>query len=53
VNESIKIGDDVYIMVVDIRGDKVRLGIEAPLDVSINRMELLKDRDEPETKDGV
>ena len=39
-NESIQIGGDITIVVVDIRGDKVRLGIEAPRDTSIHRGEL-------------
>ena len=50
-NESIKIGDNIYIMVVDIRGDKVRLGIEAPADVAVYRMELLKDQADDDKKD--
>jgi carbon storage regulator len=39
-DERIIIGDDVVVTVVDIRGDKVRLGIEAPQDVSIHREEV-------------
>ncbi len=39
-NESIVIDDRIVITVVDIRGDKVRLGIEAPRDVSIHRSEI-------------
>jgi len=34
------IGDDIEITVVDIRGDKIRLGIEAPLDVAVHRKEV-------------
>lgn len=34
------IGDDVTITVVDIRGDKVRLGIEAPKDIPVHRQEV-------------
>jgi carbon storage regulator len=34
------IGDDVTITVVDIRGDKVRLGIDAPRDVPVHRREV-------------
>jgi len=37
---TIMIGDDVQITIVDIRGDKVRLGIEAPPDVVVLRDEL-------------
>lgn len=39
-NESIMIGNGVKITIVDIRGDKVRLGIEAPSDVPVHRMEV-------------
>ena len=39
-NESILIGDDVDITVIDIRGDKVRLGIKAPRDVTVHRKEV-------------
>lgn len=39
-NESIVIGDDVTIMVVEIRGDKVRLGVEAPKEVPVHRREV-------------
>lgn len=38
--ETIMIGDDVVVTVVDIRGDKVRLGFEAPKDVTIHRREV-------------
>jgi len=41
-NEKIVIGDDIEIMVVEIRGDKVRLGINAPEKVSIHREEIYK-----------
>lgn len=39
-DESIIIGDNVVITVVDIRGDKVRLGIEAPKEVPVHRQEV-------------
>jgi len=39
-DESIMIGDDVEIVIVDIRGDKVRLGITAPKEVSVHRKEI-------------
>lgn len=39
-DESIIIGDNIVITVVDIRGDKVRLGIEAPRDVPVHRKEV-------------
>lgn len=39
-DESIMIGDDVVITIVDIRGDKVRLGIQAPAEVPVHRQEV-------------
>lgn len=39
-DEKIVIGDNISIMVVEIRGDKVRLGIEAPRDISVHRREV-------------
>lgn len=39
-DESIIIGDDIVITVVDIRGDKVRLGIEAPKTMPVHRSEV-------------
>jgi carbon storage regulator len=39
-DESIIIGDNVQITVVDIRGDKVRLGIIAPPEISVHRKEV-------------
>jgi len=39
-DESIVIGDDVEITVVDVRGDKVRLGITAPKSIPVHRREV-------------
>lgn len=39
-DESIMIGDDIVITIVDIRGDKVRLGIDAPQEVPVHRQEV-------------
>ena len=39
-NESIVINDNIIITVVEIRGDKVRLGFDAPKDVPIHRQEV-------------
>ncbi|RMG35664.1 MAG: carbon storage regulator [Planctomycetota bacterium] len=39
-DEKIMIGDSISIMVVEIRGDKVRLGIEAPREISVHRSEV-------------
>ncbi len=40
--ESIKIGDDITLVFYDVQGDRVRIGIDAPKDVSIVRCELLQ-----------
>ncbi|MBN1505778.1 MAG: carbon storage regulator CsrA [Sedimentisphaerales bacterium] len=39
-DESIMIGDDVEITIVDVRGDKVRLGITAPKHIPVHRREI-------------
>ncbi len=39
-DESIMIGDDVEIIIVDVRGDKVRLGITAPKEIPVHRREI-------------
>ncbi|MCH8146473.1 MAG: carbon storage regulator CsrA [Planctomycetes bacterium] len=39
-DETIMIGDDVQITIVDIRGDKVRLGISAPRHIQVHRKEV-------------
>jgi carbon storage regulator len=39
-DETIMIGDDIQITIVDIRGDKVRLGISAPTRIAVHRKEV-------------
>ena len=39
-NESIVVNDSIVITVIEIRGDKVRLGIDAPREVPIHRSEV-------------
>ncbi len=41
-NESIVINNDITIVVVEIRGDKVRLGVEAPKEVPVHRREVFE-----------
>ena len=41
-DESIVINNDIRIVVVEIRGDKVRLGVEAPKDVPVHRREVFE-----------
>lgn len=40
-NESVVINDQIVVTVLEVRGDKVRLGIQAPRDVPIHRSEIL------------
>ena len=54
-DESIMIGDDVEIIIVDVRGDKVRLGITAPKSIPVHRREIYdaiqrekKEKEEPQ-----
>jgi carbon storage regulator len=39
-DESIMIGDNIVVTIVDIRGDKVRLGINAPTEIPVHRREI-------------
>jgi len=53
-NESIVINDDITIVVVEIRGDKVRLGVEAPKEVPVHRREVfdaIRRNDTPVSQD--
>ncbi|APZ90561.1 carbon storage regulator CsrA [Fuerstiella marisgermanici] len=39
-DETIVIGDSIRITIVEVRGDKVRIGIDAPRDVTVHRQEI-------------
>jgi carbon storage regulator len=43
VGESVVVGDDVTITVLEVRGDVVRIGIDAPRSVAVHRAELLEE----------
>jgi carbon storage regulator len=45
INEKIYIGDDVVIQVVSVRGDKVKIGVEAPADIKVMRAELVDEQE--------
>jgi carbon storage regulator len=51
-NESIVINNDITIVVVEIRGDKVRLGVEAPKEVPVHRREVYDAIRRSEMSDG-
>jgi carbon storage regulator len=40
INEGLRIGDDVSITVLEIKGNQIRLGVNAPKDVSVHREEI-------------
>ena len=52
-DESIVIGDNVVITIVDIRGDKVRLGIEAPGEIPVHRQEVYEAIQRENRKSGL
>lgn len=41
VNQEVIIGENIRVMIIDVRGDNVRLGIEAPRDVPVHRREIM------------
>ncbi len=52
-DERIMIGDKIVITVVEVRGDRVRLGIEAPREVSVHREEIYTAiKQQPPVSDG-
>lgn len=57
VGETVVVGDNISVTVLGFKGSQVRLGIEAPADVSVHREEIfnrlqLQDQDEPEKQDS-
>ncbi|WP_252502385.1 carbon storage regulator CsrA [Sporosarcina sp. Marseille-Q4943] len=49
-NETIKIGDDIEIRILEVKGDTIRIGIEAPKSVDILRGELVESITESNTE---
>lgn len=43
INQSIMIGDDIEIVIVDIKGDQVKIGVQAPKNVSVHRTEVYQE----------
>jgi carbon storage regulator len=52
-DESIMIGDEIVVTIVDIRGDKVRLGINAPSSVPVHRQEVFDAIQRESQREGV
>ena len=42
IGETLRIGDEVSVTVLDIRGNQIRLGIQAPMSVSVHREEIFE-----------
>lgn len=42
-NQSIMVGDDIVLTVLEVRGDKVRIGIDAPRNVAVHRREIYEE----------
>ena len=53
LNEVIRVGDEVSIRVLEVKGNSVRLGIEAPRDVKVNREEVALRGEVPESDTDV
>ena len=51
VGETLKIGDDIEVTVLGLRGGQVRMGINAPKDIAVHREEVL-DRDAKDSQVG-
>ena len=51
INESLVIGDDVTVTILGVKGNQVRIGVDAPRDVSVHREELThKDNETPTSR---
>ena len=47
IGETLRIADDILVTIVDLKGNQVRLGIEAPADVTVLREELVQPDPKP------
>ncbi len=50
VNESIMIGDEIEVVIVDVKGDQIKLGIRAPRNVAVHRTEVYREIQEQNKK---
>lgn len=51
-SEEVVIGDDIVVKIVDVRGDKVRLGIECPVEIPVHRREIYEAIKRERERDG-
>ena len=49
INESLLIGDEITVTILGVKGNQVRIGVDAPRDVSVHREELVHKDDETPT----
>ena len=47
IGETLRIADDILVTIVDVKGNQVRLGIDAPVDVAVRREELVQPDPKP------
>ena len=55
VGESLMVGDDITVTVLGVKGNQVRIGVNAPRDVAVHREEIynrIQDDDEPKAAEG-
>ena len=50
LNQSIMIGNDIEVVIVDIKGEQVKIGIKAPKNVSVHRAEVQKEIEDQNIK---
>lgn len=53
INESLVIGDEITVTILGVKGNQVRIGVDAPRDVSVHREELAHKDDETSTSRSV
>lgn len=52
VGEELKIGDDVSVIILGVKGNQIRIGINAPKDVSVHRVEIYNKIQDEKNSEG-